>query len=50
MNDSIHKRLEAEAEFHAAIHGAQLKKTQENTVQATDSKSLKAMGIHVEES
>ncbi len=50
LSDSISKRKEAEAEFQAAMHGAQLKKTQDNTVQATDTDQLRRLGIHVEES
>ncbi len=32
------------------MHGAELKKTQKNTVQATDTNKLRRLGIHVEES
>lgn len=49
LSSSIAKRKETESLFLAAIHGAEVKKTQENTVDAGDTSKLRQIGIHVVE-
>lgn len=50
LSKSIQKRMESSRQFEATIHGAELKKTRENTVDAgKDFDKLKGIGISIVE-